>query len=230
MAPSGHRLRPADLGGRHPAHALLGAGLRTAAGHGRRLPADRRQAGRLLGDAHRGGDGAAGRATAPTTRPADDAEQREKVIVRSNGTVTYVGKDMAYQFWKLGLLGHDFHYRPFATRARRRDRCGPRPATRRWPRRRTRRSAPPRATVNVIDVRQAYLQKLLKQALAAAGHPVEAGATTPTSPTRWWRCRTPPPGRWASRRRPTPTTPGGRSSRCRAARASASRPTTCSTG
>jgi arginyl-tRNA synthetase len=35
----------------------------------------------------------------------DDAEQREKVIVRSNGTVTYVGKDMAYQFWKFGLLG-----------------------------------------------------------------------------------------------------------------------------
>ena len=49
----------------------------------------------------------------------DDAEQREKVIVRSNGTVTYVGKDMAYQFWKLGLLGYDFHYRPFAHTARR---------------------------------------------------------------------------------------------------------------
>ena len=34
--------------------------------------------------------------------PTDDAEEREKVIVRSNGTVTYVGKDMAYQFWKSG--------------------------------------------------------------------------------------------------------------------------------
>jgi hypothetical protein len=33
----------------------------------------------------------------------EDAEQREKVIVRSNGTVTYVGKDMAYQFWKSGV-------------------------------------------------------------------------------------------------------------------------------
>ena len=42
--------------------------------------------------------------------------QREKVIVRSNGTVTYVGKDIANQFWKFGLLGKDFHYRPFATR------------------------------------------------------------------------------------------------------------------
>ncbi len=38
------------------------------------------------------------------------------MIVRSNGTVTYVGKDMAYQFWKSGLLGRDFLYRPFATR------------------------------------------------------------------------------------------------------------------
>ena len=38
--------------------------------------------------------------------PADDeAEEREKVIVRSNGAVTYVGKDIAYQFWKFGLLG-----------------------------------------------------------------------------------------------------------------------------
>ncbi len=45
-----------------------------------------------------------------------EEEDREKVIVRSNGTVTYVGKDIAYQFWKLGLLGRDFHYRPFATR------------------------------------------------------------------------------------------------------------------
>jgi arginyl-tRNA synthetase len=37
----------------------------------------------------------------------------DKVIVRSNGTVTYVGKDIAYQLWKLGLLGLDFAYRVF---------------------------------------------------------------------------------------------------------------------
>ena len=36
--------------------------------------------------------------------------------MRSNGTVTYVGKDIAYQFWKFGLLGLDFSYRPFTTR------------------------------------------------------------------------------------------------------------------
>ena len=54
-----------------------------------------------------------------------DAEQREKVIVRSNGTVTYVGKDIANQFWKFGLLGRDFHYRVFET-ATEAARCGPR--------------------------------------------------------------------------------------------------------
>ena len=31
--------------------------------------------------------------------------------MRSNGTVTYVGKDIAYQLWKFGLLGKDFNYR-----------------------------------------------------------------------------------------------------------------------
>ena len=36
-----------------------------------------------------------------------------KVIVRSNNTVTYVGKDIAYQLWKFGLLGKDFYYQPF---------------------------------------------------------------------------------------------------------------------
>src|SRR5262245_30331883 len=44
---------------------------------------------------------------------ADD-ESREKVIVRSNGVVTYVGKDIANQFWKFGLLGRDFRYHRFA--------------------------------------------------------------------------------------------------------------------
>ncbi len=47
----------------------------------------------------------------------EDAGEGEdsKVIVRSNGTVTYVGKDIAYQLWKFGLLGKDFHYRPLLT-------------------------------------------------------------------------------------------------------------------
>ncbi len=45
----------------------------------------------------------------------DESEDDSKVIVRSNGTVTYVGKDIAYQLWKFGLLGKDFFYRPWST-------------------------------------------------------------------------------------------------------------------
>ncbi|MCC6590491.1 MAG: arginine--tRNA ligase [Bryobacterales bacterium] len=45
------------------------------------------------------------------------AEDDSKVIVRSNGIVTYVGKDMAYQLWKFGLLGKDFYYRKLLTEA-----------------------------------------------------------------------------------------------------------------
>jgi arginyl-tRNA synthetase len=98
--------------------------------------------------------------------PADD-EEREKVIVRSNGVVTYVGKDIAYQFWKLGLLGRDFKYRVFTTRPH-----GPLWAT-------TSNNGESDHPLfggaayvyNVIDVRQSYLQKLLKQALIAVGHP-----------------------------------------------------------
>jgi arginyl-tRNA synthetase len=49
------------------------------------------------------------------TEDANDqvAEEDQKVIVRSNGTVGYVGKDIAYHLWKFGLLGRDFAYRKF---------------------------------------------------------------------------------------------------------------------
>jgi arginyl-tRNA synthetase len=45
--------------------------------------------------------------------PSDGPDEDAKVIVRSNGTVTYVGKDIAYHLWKFGLLGRDFGYRRF---------------------------------------------------------------------------------------------------------------------
>jgi arginyl-tRNA synthetase len=101
----------------------------------------------------------------------EDEEQREKVIVRSNGVVTYVGKDIAYQFWKLGLLGRDFKYRVFAER-----RQGPLWATCSEDGETDHPLFGGAAYVyNVIDVRQSYLQKLLKQALIAVGHPEGAG-------------------------------------------------------
>jgi arginyl-tRNA synthetase len=103
-----------------------------------------------------------------------DADQAEKVIVRSNGTVTYVGKDMAYQFWKFGLLGEDFHYRLFGEAGK----DGPLWATSSRPTPEEEAERPSfgkgHTIYNVIDVRQSYLQRLLSQALAAAGHPGEA--------------------------------------------------------
>ena len=102
-------------------------------------------------------------------------DEREKVIVRSNGTVTYVGKDIAYQFWKLGLLGRDFHYRQFGTRPN---------GSVLWSTSETAGDAshPPfgraSATYNVIDVRQSYLQKLLKQALRTLGYAEQAERAT----------------------------------------------------
>ncbi|HEX4565374.1 MAG TPA: arginine--tRNA ligase [Vicinamibacterales bacterium] len=101
----------------------------------------------------------------------DKDDAREKVIVRSNGVVTYIGKDLANQFWKLGLLGRDFNYRLFGTQANGRPLWSTTSAA-------SDPAAPPfgRAAriFNVIDSRQMYLQALLSQALRALGHPREA--------------------------------------------------------
>src|SRR5579862_9428701 len=85
----------------------------------------------------------------------ESGEEDNKVIVRSNGTVTYVGKDIAYQLWKFGLLGKDFHYRKWpnapGTETLWATTAGPNET-----------GAPhfggAEAVYNVIDTRQAYLQ------------------------------------------------------------------------
>ena len=104
----------------------------------------------------------------------EEDEQREKVIVRSNGTVTYVGKDIANQFWKFGLLGKDFNYRVFEYRDGK-----PLWATTSQP---GESGVPPfgraSSVYNVIDSRQSYLQLLLKQALATMGFAREASQST----------------------------------------------------
>ena len=115
-------------------------------------------------------------APAETPEGEDDPERREKVIVRSNGTVTYVGKDIANQFWKFGLLGKDFHYREFTTvdgRVLFATTSDPASTPANVPRFGT-----ASAVYNVIDTRQAYLQKLLKQALATMGFQREAAHST----------------------------------------------------
>jgi arginyl-tRNA synthetase len=63
----------------------------------------------------RAGTGKANSTTEDTENTEEDniSEEDQKVIVRSNGTVGYVGKDIAYHMWKFGLLGRDFGYRKF---------------------------------------------------------------------------------------------------------------------
>jgi arginyl-tRNA synthetase len=108
-------------------------------------------------------------ATAEPGEPED--EGREKVIVRSNGVVTYVGKDIANQFWKFGLLGRDFRYRRFAEQAGGHTLWSTTSSD-------GEPGAPPfghaSRIYNVIDSRQMYLQALLSQALRTLGHPREA--------------------------------------------------------
>jgi len=114
----------------------------------------------------------AGEAAEPgeAIEPAKD-EGREKVIVRSNGVVTYVGKDIANQFWKFGLLGRDFRYRRFIEQANGHTLWATTSAAGET-------GAPPfgqaRRIYNVIDSRQMYLQALLSQALRTLGHAREA--------------------------------------------------------
>ncbi len=102
----------------------------------------------------------------------EEENSQDKIIVRSNGTVTYVGKDIAYQLWKFGLLGKDFHYRKWpappegqtvwATTSGPNDPEAPHFGE------------PASSVYNVIDARQAYLQKVVAAGLRALGHEKEA--------------------------------------------------------
>lgn len=91
----------------------------------------------------------------------EEEGEKEKVIVRSDGTVTYVGKDIAYQLWKFGLLKRDFYYQPFLE-----DKGHTIWIT-------TSSSSHPQSpefgkgslVYNVIDIRQSFLQKIVVQGL-----------------------------------------------------------------
>ncbi|MDQ2970093.1 MAG: arginine--tRNA ligase [Acidobacteriota bacterium] len=112
-------------------------------------------------------------------------EEPDKILVRSNGTVTYTAKDIAYQLWKFGLLGIDFDYVRFpAVWDSGTVRASEVPATIRehtiW------RTAHERGetgapafgrgarVVNVIDVRQSYPQKVVREGLRVLGFTSEA--------------------------------------------------------
>jgi arginyl-tRNA synthetase len=101
----------------------------------------------------------------------DEMEDDEKVIVRSDSTVTYVGKDIAYQLWKFGLLGLDFHYRPFQSANGHSTWIT---STEGLPQSETPGFGRGRRVYNVIDVRQSYLQQIVLQGLRALGYEEEA--------------------------------------------------------
>ena len=112
-------------------------------------------------------------------------EDADKILVRSNGTVTYTGKDVAYQLWKLGVLGIDFEYEevPYrdvdgSSEFHASDGASPLYRTRH-----DEAGADPKArgrfghgshVINVIDVRQSYPQKVVKEAVRRAGFPEAA--------------------------------------------------------
>ena len=100
------------------------------------------------------------------TGPDEDA----KVIVRSNGTVTYVGKDIAYHLWKFGLLGRDFGYKKFFRYADGHDV---------WISANQGEASHPHfgsvtSIYNVIDSRQSDPQNNVIEALRALGHQAQA--------------------------------------------------------
>ena len=104
--------------------------------------------------------------------PNEDA----KVIVRSNGTVGYVGKDIAYHMWKFGLLGLDFGYRKFFEYADGRAvwiSCDPKDSEPGAPH-----FGGVDAIYNVIDARQSDPQETVKQAILLLGHEAEAAQYT----------------------------------------------------
>jgi len=115
----------------------------------------------------------------PTTEDTNTAEgeiseEDQKVIVRSNGTVGYVGKDIAYHMWKFGLLGRDFGYRKFFRYPNEHD-CWI-SATEGG------KDHPHFGSVaeiyNVIDARQAEAQSTVMEALRGLGHGEAAGHYT----------------------------------------------------
>lgn len=108
-------------------------------------------------------------ASAGEEEPSELADA--KIIVRSNGTVTYVGKDIAYHLWKFGLLEKDFFYEQFSIDKNQSGVWVTRSASGQ--------SSHPsfghaREVYNVIDARQAYPQQVVSAGLRALGYTEQA--------------------------------------------------------
>lgn len=100
-----------------------------------------------------------------------EMDDPDKILVRSNGTITYTAKDIAYHFWKCGLIEKEFHYDIFHTYA---DNKSVWTSTQK-----SSESAPPKKfnsadiAINVIDVRQAYPQKVVREAVRTINDKIE---------------------------------------------------------
>jgi arginyl-tRNA synthetase len=103
----------------------------------------------------------------------ESGEEDSKVIVRSNGTVTYVGKDIAYQLWKFGLLGKDFHYQIWHTYPNGHVAW----STTAEPQDDLQQFGRGSKVYNVIDSRQSYLQDVVVAGLRALGFERQAEAS-----------------------------------------------------
>jgi arginyl-tRNA synthetase len=99
---------------------------------------------------------------------SQEGDDDSKVIVRSNGTVTYVGKDIAYQLWKFGLLGKDFYYRKWQTEPYELWASTDEPQTG------TPEFGKGSRVYNVIDTRQSYLQDVVVAGLRALDYNEQA--------------------------------------------------------
>lgn len=102
-------------------------------------------------------------ADTPEEDQSDSDFQSDKVLVRSNGVLTYTAKDIAYHLWKFGLLDTDFRYRKFADHLWTTDMIGTKKPF-----------GKADQVINVIDRRQEYPQALVKQALHSLGYTEEA--------------------------------------------------------
>lgn len=94
---------------------------------------------------------------------SDSEHNQDKVLVRSNGILTYTAKDIAYHLWKFGLLNKDFMYKPFSEGLRTTHNTGTESAY-----------GKANMVINVIDHRQQYPQAMVKQALDILGYTEQA--------------------------------------------------------
>jgi arginyl-tRNA synthetase len=111
--------------------------------------------------------------TRPGAAETEGVDEDAKVIVRSNGTVTYVGKDIAYHLWKFGLLGKDFGYKPFFKYSDRDCWISTEQGIEPHPH-----FGGAQAIYNVIDSRQSDPQQNVIQALRGMGHTEQADRYT----------------------------------------------------